>query len=482
MAVLNTFMKKRIQQLIEETDNPVELFRQLDEVTSSYEDEERAALLEYAMELWLSAPHPGLEGHTPQEMLNMMLAQENGEELPPEKAQMLDQMIERAEEVQEMAEEEAIKPVMQKLGKSMKGIASKKIKVSSYTKQIESLPLTSDISAFLKYIKEKNGIESGKSNHTLTSKTVTDICNLLKKSPFVSFKGKPNPDLDRAYPEFMISMMMTAKLVGIKKNQIVIQKAGEEFLEGKNIPDSYVEFFKGWFLNLHKKPFWPEDAVDVFTYNTEIFPHRMLYGVYQAGKQWQDNWDAIIPVLGMIDDNTQEILDNWIEMDVNFFNLLTDMERFYDFDLYPLEILGCIEKKNRKKLPDRVRLTDIGVFMLERVFSLFHPLCRADAIIQFIRAKAAYFDMIINHMPDMQDKLEESPAYEDLMENLPNLDMVYFDYMNIAADYSNDRNRLEAMAEGLASFKDEFMLLIEDIKSEIKFNTAINKFRKLEIS
>ncbi len=80
----------------------------------------------------------------------------------------------------------------------------------------------------------------------------------------------------------------------------------------------------------------------------------------------------------------------------------------------------------------------------------------------------------------MEKKLSKSEVYNIFSDGLVNLDLIFFDFLNLAADYPDNKVEIEDMEKGITRFADNFRHLEEEVKKDVKFNTVISKARKIE--
>lgn len=458
MTVINSFLKKRIEQMVKECESPLEVFEQLEEVMEFESDEEVKELMDYLISLWMETPQENLLGNSPRDFMEKALAREMGVELDEDEETLMDELMDIAEEDLMHSLSRAAEILNDKIKYSRREIQKKKFKLSAFHDEISNLSLMHNIQKFLEYISErKSGSIQMEYSGVLKTRDVNkikknlgDYPELIKLDPF----GQNNKNV---YIDFINFISLKTRLTEKKKikgkrdKKIILTDKGRQFISGENFDEIYPKLFIKWIINKDPVVIFSEET-GFLNFNYSYNESHLVYGLLLIGKEWINIEDAFIPVMAFGNADVGIILEEHSGGEEGLRELQRISCEFDDMEIEYFKQFGIIEKRSKEGFCDEIKLTELGYNLLDQIFNKYHILCRLNAKLMFVKINFDYLDFMLFYGMRLKSELEDDEIYED--------------FCNLCMEH-------EAI---LAGFIRGFEILEEDRKEAKKFEAVIDEY------
>jgi len=420
MSVINSFLKKRIEKLVRECDSPMEIFEQLEEVIDFKSDEEAKELMDYLISAWMETPRENLLGNSPRDFMEKAMAREMGMELDEDEEELMEQLIDSAEEDLMIAFERASEILDKRMKYSKRGIFNKKFDLSRFHNEISNLPLVINLRKFLEYIERKKsgyiritdygevkpGV-AGKVRKVLGDCPKLISLNILgteKKNPYINFL---------IHISVKTGLTQKKEIKGTSDRKIVLADKGRSFIRGENVDEIFPKLFIKWLYDrgISKSSIY---SMRMFGSRHSHDKSRIIYSLLQTGKDWVGIRDAFIPMIALFNDNIMEILEQGERNKESLEELQEIAQEYNEMEMKYYELFGLLETRLKEGSGEEVRLTDLGYYFLEELFKKIHILCRINVKLMFAKVKSDYLDFVILADKNIRTGLEEDGLYEQL--------------------------------------------------------------------
>jgi len=435
MTILNTFMKRRIQQLVEETQDPEQVLELLDDALEDKEEHEREEIMAYVSQVMLETPQDGLMGRSPKDLIELAFAREMGQEIPHEDSMILDQMESVGRQSIMRIAFEALEYLNNQMARDERDIRSGKIDLSKFEKSIHSLPIIDDIRKFLQFVDgQKNGYIKTTKKASIGLRDYKKIHKLLKDSPNILLKEPLKGREEELYIRFLRDILQDSSILRMEESQLHVGDTGKNFLRGKNITGVFLKILKAWWLSVYWSVFYSDNTLYTL-WSDEVPQINNLMVLLSTGKKWREA-EEIAALLSYIQfRDTSDLFDLETEFFLPYDEEL--IESFIKYFIRGFEYLGIL-KKRKKENRWQIKLTPMGHYLLKRLFEFYHPICRIHAKFNFYKAKIALCEYLIDKTSEMNDEIDEQSELFEYINKIMEFRNFYIAFLEDVVDHGGE--------------------------------------------
>ncbi len=441
MADLSLFMKRRIQQLIDEYQDPQMVLEQLQNAAGDMTEQEEEEIADYISEIFSETPYDEVPlDDDPIDFLQHLL-DSNGElNFSEEDEKILEEMLDIVEYGYEQAEENAFIILDKQAKKSRDTIRKRKVDLSSFKDTVTSLPLMKDTQTLIEAMVNGSLILNLKRNEEINMAGIKRIHSILSESPFVKGTMLPSKKHEFTYISLLPDLMRKAGLLQIDKKTLKVSPVGKKLVSSEDIDLNgiYWEFFMSLFLKNKET----NGSSSYHSPSIEDFDYCILTAMLRIGEEWNDYERAVMPVLIEGNDFVKNSMNN-VGFNIDLLNIhltafMETEEKFY-------EIMGLWETREQEGSKREIRLTSMGRYLIEKTVGYFSIPCRVYAEMLTYHNYCNYLNLLISSNERKHMKLLNTKAHKDYEEALGEMNEFYLYFLDIVTHHQNNKKELTEM-------------------------------------
>ena len=425
MAGLSVFMKRRIQQLVEEYQDPQLVLEQLQNAVEDMTAQDEEEITDYLFEICPVTPYDDMPmTDDPVDFLQQLFGGDGKFNLTDEDSEIMDEMLDMVESGIEEAHFTAVSFLEELSEESSIKFRESGMNLSPYTDIITSLPIIKDTKTLLETMgKEKIQLKLTKTGD-YTMNTIKKVHTVLSESPYIKGTKVPRKKDESTYIMMILNLLESTGFFDRKDNAVIIAKDVENRIENRNF-DAVSIYWK-----LFRSIFFKEDDPDFFNTFGAFANFTLEFTLFPAllsiGEEWRNFNEAIMPVL------TEGNLP--LRNDIAHLVIATDeLKEFIEAYGYWLsdvmEKMAIWETRKENEHLTEIRLTKMGRGIMEEIFSSYPVPCKIYGKLIASKSASNYINFQISTGPAGQMKIRNSDVYEKYVKVNNDMDTFYLDFI-----------------------------------------------------
>lgn len=437
MAGLSVFMKRRIQQLVEEYQDPHLVLEQLQNAAEDMTEQDEEEIVDYLSEISPAAPYGEMSAaENPMEFLQQLFGRDSDFPLPGEDAEIMDEMLDMVESGIEEAHYTALSFLEEIAEEKSKKIQISGIDLSPHTDIITSLPIIKDFKTLLEVLVKDNIQLKLTKSGDFNMNTLKKVHAILSESPFIKGTKLPRKKRDSTYLMVILNLLESTGFFSKKDSTVFIPKSSKKLSEILNFNDVNI------YWKLFKTLFFKEEDSDFFNLFGAFGPHAMEFSLLSSllsiGEEWRNFDEAVIPIL----------TEGNLPLRHSIAHVTISQGELGEFIMtYGYWLSDIMEKmaiwETRKDGNDliEIRLTQMGKEIIEEIFSIYPVPCQIYGNILACKSASNYINYQISTGRTGQMKIRNSEAYDSYVKVNNELDNFYLEFIESVLN-PNDMTKL----------------------------------------
>lgn len=440
MAGLSVFMKRRIQQLVDEYNDPQMVLEQIQNASEDLSEEEEEEIVEYLYDICPQVDYdesPFTEN--PIEFIRQFIDPKGNLNLPNIESGLVENILDMTDTHICKYEESAFSKIDTLSQKSRDKIRKSVINLSPFKNTIASLSIMKDIQNLVGRMREKNIILTLNKDDSPNLASIKKVHLLISDSPYVD-SAPPKSRKDNLYLTLLPDLMRNADLLTKVKKTLIVSSRGKKFVSSD--VDELTDIYRRIVTYLLIDDSKISDSNPLKRFLTEYRDFCFFSAMLSIGEEWRDFEIGAVPLLAEANSDIASSMGASCFSNVLFHRHLNDyMINMGDF----LEKMGLLEIRLSEGNNREIRLTSMGKYIMEKLFS-FYPLpCKILAEMLISQNLSNYLHMLMNSNDIDSDKLYKSKEYKELENAMMESASFYFDFISIVAGNKASKQDMEEL-------------------------------------
>lgn len=425
MAGLSLFMKRRIQQLVDEYQDPRLVLEQIQNASEELSKKEEEEIVEYLDEICSETPYEEMPlANNAIDFLHQLLGEDGDISLPDLESGIMEEMLDIVESGFEQAQFLSISTLENLADKFNDRIRIPGEIISEFSDTIKSLPILNDaVTLSNVMIKDKIQLKMTKSGE-LSFDAVKKLYSILSDSPYIRGTKPPRKKNEIPYLMNIVNLMNSAGFLELKNNIVIspddpekaheISRLDSLSLYGKMLKVLLFDDKKSDFQNLFK---------EIGPYSMEF---TLFYSILSIGEEWKDFYEGMAPILA---DGNSFVREGIAHCDIDPVSLRERIKRMGFWLSDSMEKMAIWEMRNSENDQTEIRLTPSGRKIIENLASQYPVPCRIYGKILASKSASDYVNYLISTNHKTQMRIRNSELYNEYMEANRELDDFYMDFI-----------------------------------------------------
>ena len=463
MKELSVFMKRRIQQLMEEYEDPNMVLEQLKDITKDMNEDQERELMEYLNSVWMETPNENFRGQSPEKMFEELFGSKLDINSFEGESDLLDQLMDMMKENVPEPLFALIQKASEKSEESKRKLKKGSFDLSSYKDTIKRLPLIDDMRQVVKLLETGKPYIKMTKEETPYKKDIQRLTDCLSNSHFITSKTS----LFGYYLPFLLRLMEWGELLDKEDRKLSLTDFGRSLLTDAGFP--YDKFYYKLFIEWWFAGEWilfsdyDTDYENLFDYAGQeyVFIPPSLY----IGTQWKDAGEVLLPIMTLSSyDYRMDLQEQLISpSDINY-----ELQSYIKSDFQILETLGLWEKKIDENHYCQIRLTQMGSFILKELLKSYHPICRMQARALFLNELSCFVDGTVLSLSEGELDLQGSREYQDFLKSMQKMESFFSDFTQLVINYQKYKDKINEYENSANRLFDEVRKQVDILTNVIK--------------